>query len=477
MLSNPPSTIHHPKSGFTPVALLGLLGVMLFAGPAWAGYPNPPMPYPTNNDPTNQIRFDTAAEADAKRQQLINWIWPDGLPTATLPSVTENIAFPYNLGGPGSIDQSLFSRIDMLNANVSEMDFHSISYLIHPVNTANVNRLAVVHQGHVYPREANKPSSNPLGAGIGNTANRLLQDGYSVIVMQMPLCGWNTDRTIEPPGGSTVTITSSLDSGQYHNEMFAKLAPVIGGGAVFRLFFEPVVQNINYFKSATGSPLGVAMTGVSGGGATTHVLAALDARIMLSMPTAGSAPLYVRNQKNWPSDMESVYFPLYDEDIAADGSGGGVATWMEIYALGGYGDGRRQIMVNNEFDYTSFLGRYADSFKDIVSGVVADDLGTGQWEHVLDSSHVGHRISPWAQENVFMPALAAMPVPEPSACVLGATGLLGFGLYAWRKGKPRKCWMLDGGWWMCRGRRVRHPKSAVPRTFSRRTCPPCDGGR
>ncbi len=163
--------------------IVGVLGVVLLVGLAGAAHP-------TNNDPTTHIRFDTAAEADAKRQQLINFIWLDSLPTAALPEVT-NIPlsdFPaVNLTG---INQSLVSRVDKLDADVSGMDFHATSYLLRPVNTANVNRLAIVHQGHVYTAQGS------MGYGVGDTANRLLQEGYSVIAMQLPLAGWNADRTI-----------------------------------------------------------------------------------------------------------------------------------------------------------------------------------------------------------------------------------------------------------------------------------------
>ena len=58
----------------------------------------------------------------------------------------------------------------------------------------------------------------------------------------------------------------------------------------------------------------------------------------MSLPVGGSAPLYVRNSDaSSRGDTEQVYAPLYAEDIADDGSGGGVATWLEIYALGAYG--------------------------------------------------------------------------------------------------------------------------------------------
>ena len=75
-------------------------------------------------------------------------------------------------------------------------------------------------------------------------------------------------------------------------------------------------------------------------GRTTHMAAALDTRIRLSFPVAGSYPLYLRNKdRGSVGDSEQYFIPLYDENISPDGSGGGVATWLEIYALGGFGEG------------------------------------------------------------------------------------------------------------------------------------------
>ncbi len=409
------------------INILGLLGIMLFAGPADAALP-------TNNNPTNHIRFDTAAGADAKRRQLIDWIWSGGLPTSALPSVTNNIAFPaVNLAG---VNRSLVSRVDMLDADVSGMDFHAISYLIHPVNTANVNRLAIVHQGHAYTVQ------DSMDLGVGSTVNRLLKEGYSVIAMQMPLCGWNTDRTVVVPGGTTVTI-NDVGCGA-HNDMFAKLTPpVLKDGAVFRLFLEPVVQNINYFRSVNANLKDATMIGLSGGGWTTSMAAALDTRIKLSVPVAGSAPLYVRNVISTGGDEEQFYTPLYDERIASDGSGGGVATWLEIYALGGYGEGRRQIMVTipgepaGVFPTKWVTNRIGGGvIRDILADVMAD-LRRGRWEYAYDMSANIHQISPWTIENAIVPE---MNVPEPPACAPAATGLPASGPYVWRKGKQGKCW-------------------------------------
>lgn len=364
---------------------------------------------PTNGDPTNQIRFDAPAEADAKRQQLTNWIWPNGLPAA-LPSVQKNISNTQDING---ITKSLFSSVDRLDADVSSMDFHSISYLIHPTNTTHANQLAIVHQGHRY-------YDGRLSLGIDTTANRLLQEGYTVMLMQMPIKGWNYDSSVVLPGGKTVTF-------DHHDKMFQRLTPpAIADGGVFRFFIEPVVQNINYFKSEVENPGNVAMIGISGGGWTAHLAAAVDPRIKLSIPIAGSAPLYCRSEVNW-GDMEQVYAPLYAEDIGPkpDQSGGGVATWLEIYALGGYGDGRSQIYVTNKREPANvFPGEFPDTFKDIVSDLVAEELGKGKWQHVYDTSTTEHQINPWTLDNVILPALESMDVPEPATCATALSAAL-----------------------------------------------------
>ena len=64
---------------------------------------------PTNNDPSNQIRFRTPAAADAERLRLTNFIWSDGLPTGRMPAVTRNIDRGVFLGDLAGIDPSLVS--------------------------------------------------------------------------------------------------------------------------------------------------------------------------------------------------------------------------------------------------------------------------------------------------------------------------------------------------------------------------------
>eukprot|EP01051_Picozoa_sp_SAG22_P019665 SAG22_NODE_3704_length_1566_cov_1.912065_2_plen_119_part_00 len=56
-----------------------------------------------------------------------------------------------------------------------------------------------------------------------------------------------------------------------------------------RFFLEPIILTINYATEVLGYEK-IVMMGLSGGGWSTTIAAAVDPRIDLSMPTAGSIP-------------------------------------------------------------------------------------------------------------------------------------------------------------------------------------------
>jgi dienelactone hydrolase len=350
-------------------------------------------PFPTNNDPANQIRFKTPAEADARRAKLVEFIWSDGLPK-TLPTLARNVKLPVEAIG---IDPANVASVDRLEANVSGWNFHALTYLLHPTSKVNADRVVIVHQGHAGTTES----------GVGSAANHLLQNGFTVALMQMPLYGWNTDRAVEIPSRGRIAFRD-------HGQIINKIA-LNEDGQGFRLFLEPIVQTINHLVANMKGLKDIGMVGLSGGGWTTSMAAAIDPRIRLSAPIAGSAPLYHRNvDPSSVGDPEQFFLPLFREDIAPDGSGGGVATWTEIYALGGYGKDRHQIQVTNEFDSCCFPGKFADKYKTIVADKVKS-LGAGNWEYLLDSTHNAHLISRHAIAGAINPLFGiTKPIPTPS---------------------------------------------------------------
>ena len=326
-----------------------------------------PPQLPTNNDPNNQIRFSTPATADAVRVRLTNYIWTDGLPTGRLPAVTPNNDSNVFSGNLRGIDQSLVSQVAQLDSDVSGFDFHSLSYLLRPVNSANTNRIVIVHQGHA--------EIDPLGGGLARTANSLLQQGFSVDLMQMPMFGWNSPHGRRPwPGGTGLRPGGSIQQScgdDPHDRPPAGwhgISALSGAGDPEHQLPRNTTRFLRYHDDwAFGRRVDD-----THGRCDRHTSP-------IELPGSRFRPHSIGAISSGKIDgAEEEYIPLYNEAIAPDGSGGGVATWLEIYSLGGYGNGRKQIMVTNLFDPCCFSGTYVDGFKAIVSTKVSV-LGQGEW--------------------------------------------------------------------------------------------------
>ncbi|CAE7378575.1 unnamed protein product [Symbiodinium natans] len=100
--------------------------------------------------------------------------------------------------------------------------------------------------------------------------------GHNVFILSMPLVGVNFS-----PGRSTNWTDhwwfQTLES---------------GGESTIRYFCEPVILTINYALSLGFKD--VVLAGLSGGGWTTSLVAAMDSRITASIPVAGVLPWYLR---------------------------------------------------------------------------------------------------------------------------------------------------------------------------------------
>jgi hypothetical protein len=153
-----------------------------------------------------------------------------------------------------------------------------------------------------------------------------------------------------------------------------------------RYFLEPLSVALNYLTSRQ-SFNGIYMTGISGGGWTTVVYAALDPRITASYPVAGSYPFYLRNQLGGSSigDFEQVNPDFYQH-----------VSYVELYLLGAAG--RRQLQIYNKFDICCFGDTYSNTFKDYLLDS-AHEIG-GSLDIVVDDTIVGHEISEFALERI-----------------------------------------------------------------------------
>jgi hypothetical protein len=330
----------------------------------------------TNADPTHQIRFDTAAGADDRRAMLVDYIWGHPLPD-TVPVLSVDATRPF---GMDDVDEDVTGRVDVLDATIADTDIHALSYVLRPVTPlAGGARFVILHQGHTTGFDE---------GGLGSTANFLLQQGFTVIAMHMPTFGWNG---------------WGRDRWKNHTAMFDGLSGA-DLGRVFRYFLEPIVQNVTWALASSPDVRDVSILGISGGGWAASMAGAVDPRLSVSVEVAGSAPLYARNGPGDLGDREQYEASLYGEDIAPDGTGGGITTWLEIYTLAGYGPGRQAIQVHNELDPCCFAGNIADSYASIVSDRV-HDLGAGSWTNVIDVGESEHEVSDFTTDVVLAHAL------------------------------------------------------------------------
>jgi hypothetical protein len=222
--------------------------------------------------------------------------------------------------------------------------------------------VVLYHQGH----------GEPLDQSAW-LVERLVDAGCRVLVLAMPLEGRN------PPllhGGLEIASHAQL----------AWLEPSAGHPA--RFLIEPVVVMLNQLE-VEGARIPVTMVGLSGGGWTTTLAAALDLRLGVSVPVAGSLPLWLRSgvAGDW-GDWEQTLPALYRR-----------WTYPDLYVLGSSGLDRAQVQVLNQYDPVCFAGIRSQLYESAVRDCVAA-AGAGEFRVFVDGTHARHAISPAAANLV-----------------------------------------------------------------------------
>jgi hypothetical protein len=290
---------------------------------------------------------------------VIALLWgKPGLPSALPSAIVKNFR--------DSCFNDLYSlnRIDKL---IISMEFGLESHVYHFIPKAPNNRVILYHKGH----EGDFYRSKIL-------FGRFLNYGYHVYVFSMPLFGPNNRPTVYIPRIGRMHLTS--------HDQLKLLSPE--NGHPLKYFIEPVVVVLNYLcKGHTNSS--VAMIGISGGGWTTTLAAAVDTRIKKSFPIAGSYPLFLRS--DWLEDW-SDYESTVPEMVRT-------ANYLELYILGAFGPGRNQLQILNRYDACCYAGTRWKIYKDIIKKRVSD-LGPGNFDLFPDSTHRGHMISDTAMNHI-----------------------------------------------------------------------------
>jgi hypothetical protein len=315
-------------------------------------------------DITTIIEIESVDDVHKKRDELISIIFGrSGIPVKTTPDIIEKSIFDQDFESLSNL-----GRIDKLEMQL-EWNLNSIAYHFIPVRSKN--KAIIYHQGHRGKFVEGK-----------STIEAFLAKGFDVVALSMPLKGFNRKPIVSFPRFGKMMIVS--------HEQMTFLTP--SSGHPVRYFLDPVLIMVNYLKSIQFD--NIMMIGISGGGWTTTLSAALDTRISKSFPVAGSLPFYLRSRDMHNQSTFGDY-EQYAPEIYR------VANYLDLYIMGAFGDNRAQLQVLNQYDSCCFDGTGYSTYIDLIKNKMKR-LGEGNFEVYLDSSHREHKISDVALEEIFM---------------------------------------------------------------------------
>jgi hypothetical protein len=287
-----------------------------------------------------------------KRQELVRIIWGDNYQQDRKPFRVVQSINDERIEELKGIERTDRLEVDM------EHGIKSFAYLFNPQSG---RPLAIYHQGH--------DGSFFIGK---ETIQSFIDQGYMVLCFSMPLLGDNNQPTINVSGIGPIEFTE-------HDRLKFVDHPI-------QYFMEPVLEGMNFVQDQY-EPEHVVMIGYSGGGWSTTLYAAIDPRIDLSFPVAGSLPIVLRNQQDW-GDFEQTFPDLYQE-----------VNYLDLYILGSSGRNRAQIQILNQFDSCCFSGTKSLFYETDIAKI-STSLG-GNFAVYLDDSHKSHLISPAALEIIW----------------------------------------------------------------------------
>ena len=298
------------------------------------------------------ISIHQVQDISARRSELISYLWGEEVLPSSLPTVIEK-----QFTDKRYADIASLHHIEKL---VISMEFGLDSLVYHFMPKKPNNKVVLYHQGHHGDFFKSKEQ-----------IKQLLDNGYSVIAFAMPLLGLNNQPSIWLPRNGQLKLST--------HEQMQYLLPE--RGHPIKYFIEPVVVTLNYLKTSYDYS-SISMVGISGGGWTTTIVAAIDTRIEKSFPVAGSYPIYLRSNspRDW-GDYEQVEPGLYS-----------TVNYLELYVLAAFGANRKQLQIINKYDPCCFAGTKWKTYKDTVSSRV-QKIGAGEFDLFLDESHMEHQIS------------------------------------------------------------------------------------
>ena len=304
------------------------------------------------DDVDSLITINSKNDIIDKRKNLTNLIWKNTIPYSSSILIDKNIQDDRYQNIPN------LKFIDKFTIEM-EYDVNSIAFLFFPENSNN--QLIIYHQGH----------RGDFVAGKDHIAF-LINEGYSVLALSMPLLGMNNQPIIDLNDFGKIKFTNHR---HLHLLESSDFSPV-------KFFVEPIGVSLNYLEKNYNFD-SYHMIGISGGGWTTILFSAIDDRISQSYSVAGSFPMFMRSDSKNIGDYEQIIPELYS-----------IANYLELYIMGSYGNERKLVLIYNEFDPCCYSGKLYEKYPylEVISQKL-NLLDNGEFDVIIDKSSNKHEIS------------------------------------------------------------------------------------
>jgi hypothetical protein len=313
-------------------------------------------------NPADYIHVSTAQEANDLRATLIQRIFNRAtIDTTQLPVLAQR-----NVVVPGYVRAANLRNVSRWSVTM-QYGWTSLFTLFAPVTTRPGGSAGMIyHAGH------DQACTNEQ-----YFIKQFVAAGYVVACLDMPLTGANAGNKIVAHERGDLLIREHEEMEQLRTATFNPLS----------LFVTPVSIVVNHFVSQGVNE--IAMAGLSGGGWTTDLAAALDKRIDISFSVAGSMPFYARA---WAKpagqsigDYEQWLPGLQD-----------IVDYFDLYMLAGQNARHHNIYIVD--DDCCFGGHAADHWKSFLSERMAD-IG-GQYSIFYDTTTDDHMVSTWTTGQI-----------------------------------------------------------------------------
>lgn len=314
--------------------------------------------YPEYNfDPLKLIKINDKFSLELMRSELTKYIFRNKIDKSNLPTITNKII---------DEDFSSLNNLKYINKLEIKLDlgFNSIAYEFVPKESNE--KFIIYHHGH----------SGGFDAGE-NYIDFFLSKGYQVIALSMPTIGMNNQPIIETSNGF---IFFNLHSKFSYLEEF-EINPI-------KLFIEPVMQVVNYIDEFYNNK-NINMVGISGGGWTTTVSAAVDTRIKNSFSVAGNLPISLLNEHDWG------HYELNKKDFYTK------FNYLNLYILASsdLNNPRSYIQIFNQNDPCCYGGVRWKKYENQINFAV-ESITNDEFKIINDKKNYSHTISPSSLDKI-----------------------------------------------------------------------------